>query len=195
MATRGLVLMRAGSRGIFITKFTPMTVAGPPQTTMRRCCDLLLMIVLFNVLRTWTTPRPISGAGSVRPRLLRLQSGALILSGGRLCKELAQSAPTCVPADPNRGSGGGIFLWINADGLADLNGTRNGSEWTPYCVTAAHNELWTGDPSLRFANNTLVQAYTSLVPLGPNSVGISYAHGWILPQVATFMMRVDLPNM
>eukprot|EP01052_Picozoa_sp_SAG31_P044608 SAG31_NODE_7843_length_1584_cov_1.211448_3_plen_56_part_01 len=56
-------------------------------------------------------------------------------------------------------------MWVNGDGLADKDGTRNGTEWVPHCVTAAHNELWDGHPSLRFTNSTTAQAYTSIVPL------------------------------
>jgi hypothetical protein len=37
---------------------------------------------------SWSKPRPIPGVGCVRPRLLRLDSGALLLSGGRLCPSL-----------------------------------------------------------------------------------------------------------
>ena len=64
--------------------------------------------------RTWSQPRPIPGAGSVRPRLLLLESGALVLSGGRMCTEQAEHAPPCLPVD--QASGGGIFLWVNLDG-------------------------------------------------------------------------------
>ena len=76
--------------------------------------------------------------------------------------------------------------------MADVDGTRNGSEWEAHCVTTSHNGLWKGDPALRWSNDTQTQAYTSLVPLSGNSAGIVYAHGWTLPDVATFMMRVDI---
>jgi hypothetical protein len=72
-----------------------------------------------------------------------------------------------------------------------LDHTRNGSEWVPYCVTAAHNRLWHGDPALLWDNTTGTQAYTSVVALGPRSVGVAYAHGESLPHVATFMIRAD----
>ena len=62
--------------------------------------------------------------------------------------------------------------------MADLDGKWNGSEWVPHCVTASHNQLWKGDPTLLWANATGTQAYTSLVALGSSSVGIAYAHGW-----------------
>ena len=125
--------------------------------------------------RTWTKPRPIPGAGSVRPRLVMLDSGALVMSGGRMCKTQAEQAPQCPPLDQS--SGAGVFLWVNADGMADLDGRRNGSEWEPHCVTAAHNRLWKGDPALLWTNATGTQAYTSVVALGPRSVGVSYSHG------------------
>lgn len=139
---------------------------------------------------TWSPPRPIPGAGSVRPRLLLLESGALVMSGGRMCKAQAEQAPACLPTQQS--SGGGVFLWVNADGMADLGGERNGSEWVAHCVTAAHNRLWKGDPALLWTNTTGTQAYTSVVGLGANAVGVTYAHGEALPDVATFMMRVDL---
>lgn len=36
---------------------------------------------------TWSRAVPIPGAGCARPRLLKLEGGPLILSGGRLCVE------------------------------------------------------------------------------------------------------------
>jgi hypothetical protein len=141
---------------------------------------------------TWSAPRPIPGAGAVRPRLLLLESGALVLTGGRMCKaQLEQpSLASCLPTE--QPSGGGVFVWVNADGMADLDGKRNGSEWVAHCVTAAHNRLWKGDRSLLWTNTTGTQAYTSVVALGSNAVGVTYAHGEALPDVATFMMRLDL---
>ena len=141
--------------------------------------------------RTWTQPRMIPGAGAVRPRLLLLESGVLIMSGGRMCRGQAEAAPLCRPTAQL--SGGGAFVWINADGLADAAGTRNGSEWVAHCVTAAHNDGWAGDASLLFGNATAMQAYTSLVPLGPSSAGIAYSHGWGEPASdVVFMMRLDV---
>ena len=48
------------------------------------------------------------------------------------------------------GGSSGILLWVNMDGQADFVGSRNGSEWVEYCVTAQHNAMWSGDPSLKF---------------------------------------------
>jgi len=141
---------------------------------------------------TWSQPRMIPGAGAVRPRLLLLESGVLMLSGGRMCREQAKAAPLCLPTAQL--SGGGAFVWTNADGMADADGTHvNGSEWVPHCVTAAHNDGWTGGKSLLFSNATAMQSYTSLVPLGPSSAGVAYSHGWAEPASdVIFMMRMDV---
>ena len=48
---------------------------------------------------SWTEPRPMDGVGCVLPRLHRLSSGPLVLTGGRLCVEGIT----------------GLFLWVNAD--------------------------------------------------------------------------------
>ena len=49
-----------------------------------------------------------------------------------------------------------------------------------------------GGATLLWTNTTGTQAYTSAVALGTNAVGITYAHGEALPDVATFMIRMDL---
>ena len=138
---------------------------------------------------TWTTPRPIPNVGCVRPRLLLLDNGALLLSGGRLCKDL-DPAQSCIPT---KNGEGGVILWVNADGMADLDGTRNGTEWVANCVTAAHNRGWKGDPSMLFNETTPTQAYTSVVKLGPSSAGVFYQHGWGYKETTvTFMIRADV---
>jgi hypothetical protein len=139
--------------------------------------------------KTWSPPRPIPGAGCVRPKLLKIPDGPLLLTGGRLCPELEPSIPqTCLPT---KDGGAGIMLWVNRDGQADLVGTRNGSEWEMHCVTAEHNTHWVGDKQWLYSADTRTQAYNSLVLLEDNSVGLFYAHGWTAPPVANFMMRLQ----
>lgn len=44
--------------------------------------------ILYGGRASWTRPRPIAGAGCVRPRLLLLPpAGPLLMSGGRTCTE------------------------------------------------------------------------------------------------------------
>jgi hypothetical protein len=144
--------------------------------------------------RTWSEPRPIPNVGSVRPKLLLLESGALLLSGGRLCKDDLDPAQSCIPTtNHGRDGEGGVLLWVNSDGMADVDGKRNGTEWKPHCVTAAHNTGWSGDPALLFNDTSDVQAYTSLVAHGPRSARIFYEHGWgDQPHRVGFTMRVDV---
>lgn len=138
---------------------------------------------------TWSQPRPIPSVGCVRPRLLLLDSGALLLSGGRLCKDL-DPGQSCIPTQNGEG---GVILWVNPDGMADLDGSRNGTEWRAHCVTAAHNHGWKGDPLLLFNETTPTQAYTSVVKLGPSSAGVFYQHGWGYEEsTVTFMIRADV---
>jgi hypothetical protein len=84
------------------------------------------------------------------------------INKGRLCQSLDPSQ-SCIPTQNGEG---GVLLWSNADGMADVDGVFNGSEWTPHCVTAEHNTGWHGDPSMLFNASTPTQAYTSLQPLG-----------------------------
>ena len=71
----------------------------------------------------------------MRPKLLKIPGGPLLLTGGRLCPEL-DPGQSCLPT---AGGSSGMFLWVNQDGQADAAGNRNGSEWVMYCVTAEHN--------------------------------------------------------
>ena len=154
----------------------------------------------------WSAPRPIPGAGCVRPKLLLLPGGGpLLLLGGRLCKELNLDGQHCTPETGGAGSrdvgAESILLWVNDDGLADHAGGRNGSEWRKVCVTAEHNRLWQKGTELLFTQNTSTQSYGSIVPLAEKdgglsrSAGIFYQHGWQSSgaPMATFMMRVDFP--
>jgi hypothetical protein len=60
---------------------------------------------------SWSKPRVIDGASCVRPRLKRLPSGPLLLSGGRMCVEQNLT-----------GLENGPFIWLNGDGMGGLHG-------------------------------------------------------------------------
>eukprot|EP00038_Savillea_parva_P025505 m.47986 g.47986 ORF g.47986 m.47986 type:complete len:499 (-) comp6947_c0_seq1:76-1572(-) len=122
---------------------------------------------------TWTFPAPIPGTGCARPRVQRFADGTVILTGGRLCVENTT----------------GIFLWVNPD-----RGTRRsiegggtgtatvtpGGAWERHSITAQHNRLWKGDPTLLFSdavNDSSVfetLSYTSIMVTGPRSAAIAY---------------------
>ena len=133
----------------------------------------------------------------MRPRLLRLASGPLLLTGGRLCPTLVGNG-TRFPAQscpPTSGGGkGGNYVWLNADGMADAAGGGDGSEWQVQCVTEQHNAGWNGSSNWRFTNNTATQAYNSLQPLiGESSAAVYYEHGWGANSPSEqFMMRIDV---
>ena len=159
--------------------------------------------------RSWSAPVPIHGVGCVRPRMLRLPSGPLLMTGGRLCPNLVPNASFaghgCLP---QRGNGqGGIFVWINADGMADapLGTAKHGSEWQTFCLGEIHNQgvrqanlpskylfLNATSPEDVRLGNGQSQTYNSLVPLGANSVGVFYQLGYSGPTASTWMMRIDI---
>ena len=109
---------------------------------------------------------------------------------------------------PQRGNGqGGIFVWLNADGMADApSGTAKcGSEWQTFCLGAIHNQgirkanlpskylfLNATNPEDVRLGNGQSQTYNSLVPLGANSVGVFYQLGYSGPTASTWMMRIDV---
>jgi hypothetical protein len=117
---------------------------------------------------SWSRPKAMLGTGCARPRLKRLDGGALLLTGGRLCVENMT----------------GVFLWLNSDGMGGLNapaGAAIGADvWQRHSITNQHNRLWKGDPKYRFsamANDSSVfetLSYTSIVPTGPQSAVITY---------------------
>jgi hypothetical protein len=131
---------------------------------------------------TWTAPKPIEGTGCVRPKLMRLPSGTLLLTGGRLCVENTT----------------GIFLWVNADGMAGFGTNLPGTAvWTRHSITAAHNRLWTGAPTDKFTemvNDSSVfetLAYTSIMVTGDASAAITYNR--FAYQVSALLVRCFLP--
>ena len=144
--------------------------------------------------------------------MLRLDSGPLLMTGGRLCSDLVPNASFaghgCLPQGGN--GQGGIFVWLNADGMADAPaGTaKHGAEWQTFCLGAIHNKA-IGDQGLPakylFTNTTpgskeaglgngQSQTYNSLVPLGPSSAAIFYQLGYTGPTASTWMMRVDVES-
>jgi hypothetical protein len=128
--------------------------------------------------RSWSKASPMQGLGCVRPKLLLLNNGPLLLTGGRLCVENTKD----------------ILLWISFDGSA-----RN---WTTFSLTYQHNRLWSGDARFLFddlVNNTAAWeslAYTSLVPQSENSAVVFYQKfftpSWPPWPSATFMMHVQI---
>jgi hypothetical protein len=80
---------------------------------------------------SWSHARPIVGAGSARPKLLLLNSGVLLMSGGRL----GNSANNC---DLSRGDhcarivgNEDYYLWVSQDG--------RGRSWTRHSISGWHN--------------------------------------------------------
>ena len=114
--------------------------------------------------RTWRKPTLITGAGCVRPKLLTLSGGAVLLSGGRECYA-------------NRTD---VSLWAATGESVVAN------DWRRFSLSGQHNRLWQGDPALRFLPDSVNKSYgaaskflgslsyTSLVPLGPDSGVVTY---------------------
>jgi hypothetical protein len=105
--------------------------------------------------RTWSNVTVLpSGIGSARPRLLRLPSGQLILSGGRQGPKSRD-----------------IVLWVNEAG--------DGEDWIPHSISYWHNIL-EPDTSLHFTpsiNTSSVRqstSYTSLMRTGDDSGFLVY---------------------
>ena len=124
--------------------------------------------------RTWTRPAPMAGAGCVRPHLLSFGRGGMVLSGGRLCVENMT----------------GLFLWLNADGLAGFSTQHHEEQqakeqvWQRFSISWQHNQHWTGPAAYRFddrvnASNLFEsQAYTGLVRVGPRDFLVLYNKYW-----------------
>ena len=106
---------------------------------------------------TWTNATSLpKGVGCARPRLLRTDSGAIVLSGGRL-------GP----------SNGDTLVWLNS-------GRDGGVDWQAHSVTYWHNRL-VADKSLHFTSGVnssdarQTMSYTSLVRTGPQTGFVVYA--------------------
>jgi hypothetical protein len=116
---------------------------------------------------SWTPPKPMEGAGCVRPKLKLLASGPLLLTGGRLCVEDAQ----------------GVYLWVNEDGMGGIAGEDARVEWKRHSISYQHDRLWKaagGDPKYLFGEGVNASdgwgtlSYTSIMPTGPASAAITY---------------------
>jgi hypothetical protein len=150
--------------------------------------------------RVWSAPKVLAPnvLGSVRPKLLRLPTGHVLLAGGRP----------------------GLSLWLSDDATA--------THWTRINVATQHNRLvtnpsWRYEPG--FANDTNIcsattkspsgcscqhptgpsptTAYTSLLQVGPRQFLLQYdrlANGWKMPpgrwgdSDQTFSMRFTLKS-
>jgi len=145
---------------------------GPNEAAIARLADGRLLCVFRVAMRVpywmsvsadegaaWATPEPMAGVGSVKPQVLRLDNGLLLLSGGRE----------------------GLFLWLCCDG--------EGRDWERLDLGQHHNdhlppalhfppEFLGGRARTEPAVST---SYTSLLPLGPDEALLSYdrlANGW-----------------
>lgn len=107
--------------------------------------------------RTWKRLRSMQGMGSVKPQLVRLQDGTILLTGGRP----------------------GIFLWMCTDGM--------GRRWRRKDLVAHHNcsvgeesrfpTLSPGESEIPAAST----CYTSMRSIGPQEALIAYetlGNGW-----------------
>ena len=133
-------------------------------------------------------------------KLLPRSKLPVVLFWGLQVQLIITCSRDCWPNDPKYGTGG-IFLWVNADGMAAAPGRpagarADGSEWAPHCLSAAHNTGWKargGDPAMLFNASSGSETYNSLVQLGPRSAAVFYSiqsvfEPWAI--IGTFMMRV-----
>jgi len=109
---------------------------------------------------TWSPPERVEGAWSVEPRLVRLESGLILLSGGRP----------------------GLFLWVCADG--------EGRRWERINLGSHHNALMPDASlhySEQFCAGKKVceppqsTSYTGMVRTGPDEALVCYdrlGNGW-----------------
>ena len=109
---------------------------------------------------TWSPPVRMEGMWSVQPRLVRLENGALILTGGRP----------------------GLFLFLCADG--------RGEEWERVNLGIHHNRLIEQEDQRfseafcgaeKGENPAISTSYTSIMPWGSAGVIVTYdrlANGW-----------------
>ena len=129
---------------------------------------------------TWSLPAEMPGLGCVRPRLLRVPGGPLLLAGGR----------NCVAGRKD------VSLWESAAGGA------LGAGWVEHSLSYQHNRLWQGSAALLFDARVNATAgfetlsYTSLVRTGAASFAVFYnrffSPGWPPWPSANFMMQVSV---
>jgi hypothetical protein len=105
---------------------------------------------------SWSFPAELPGLGCVRPKLLHVPGGPLVLSGGRNC--LANTRDN--------------MLWTSATGAPNA--------WANHSISYQHNRLWRGGASYLFGasvNGTAqweTLSYTSVVRTGPDSFAVFY---------------------
>lgn len=107
--------------------------------------------------RTWQRLPPMRGKGSVKPQLVRLVDGTILLSGGRP----------------------GIFLWMCTDGMA--------RRWRRIDLVAHHNRCLGKDAQFPtpkpgdLESPAASTCYTSMRSIGPQEVLVAYellGNGW-----------------
>ena len=143
---------------VLVARASPDCTNCPRPNWITPACDGFISLGRGVIVSPWNQglsfALSLDNGKSWRNRTqLQPDPGALLLSGGRLCKDL-DPAQSCIPTQNGEG---GVILWVNTNGMADLDGGRNGTEWAVHCVTAAHNRGWDGDPSLLFNETTPTQ--------------------------------------
>lgn len=107
--------------------------------------------------QTWTRLRPMKGKGSVKPQLVRLEDGTILLSGGRP----------------------GIYLWVCRDGM--------GRRWKRFDLAAHHDrnssapDRFAAFPPGGDESPAASTCYTSMRRTGPQEILIAYerlGNGW-----------------
>eukprot|EP01047_Picozoa_sp_COSAG01_P019303 COSAG01_NODE_1069_length_11875_cov_244.112716_4_plen_924_part_00 len=111
---------------------------------------------------SWSVPTPtlplvpgMPAPGAVWPQLLRLSTGALVVTSGRF-----QQTPHTL-----LGGSAGLGLWVSTDGA--------GSHWLYHDVVAAHN-AHVQNVSDSFTNFTGTTGYTGLVEAHPGVLLLAY---------------------
>eukprot|EP01051_Picozoa_sp_SAG22_P011734 SAG22_NODE_1156_length_5335_cov_2.046600_1_plen_648_part_10 len=138
---------------------------------------------------TWSKAEMLPGMGCVKPRLMLIGGSgagaavdkALLLSGGRLCKENVTD----------------LFVWINGGGMAGFKSSSRsepsgggaaaggGGEvasevWRKHSLSYLHNLLWQGSPVYKYdksINDSTVfatQGYTTLLQTSRHSALVAY---------------------
>lgn len=98
--------------------------------------------------RSWSKPELMENAHSVQPSLVLLESGALVLSGGRP----------------------GVFAWFNRDGQA--------KDWEPIDIAAHHNRCVPQEPIGRFDETSAYTELVVLDPHTLLMIYDRIPHGW-----------------
>ena len=133
--------------------------------------------------RSFTEPKVVDWGGCVRPRMLRLSDGPLLLFGGRWCSACTDGS--C--ADPAKGPTHTVgqacphLLWVRNSSEPDPT-SRLG--WEMICVTNLHNAR-----SKMTIPKHQLDVYGSLIELGPASAGVVYPRNLGNGPQQVFMMQ------